>query len=850
LSLWAWIVLAARESRGSAGRLLFFAACLSVGVAAVVAVSGVSSALDEAIRSQARQLLAADLVVSSRRDIPPEAVAAVDAVPGARRTESRQLPTVVSVPPAVPNGPPGASLLCELKAVEADYPYYGQVETVPANALADVRDGETVLVGPELLSRLDLAVGDLLNVGEARFRIGGTIHREPDRMGVSFTLGPRVLLSMDGLRRTGLTGAGSRVVSRLLVRLPDGTTSEQVKQAAIDIRAANPEPEFVRIETYAEAQPSLRDGIDRIGKFLGLVALLSLLIGGIGVAQAVRAWLAGRLDAIATLKALGARPREIFMLYLGQTAVLGLCGSLAGALLGALVARLVPRFQQTLLPVAFDVGWQPRAMAEGILLGVSVAVLFGLRPLLDVLRVPPARVMRSNADPLPMNRAAAVGVAVILVLGIALAAMVQSGSVLLGIQFAAGLIAATAVLSGGVWCIVRIVGRVPRSIASPTIRHGLAALARPGAGTLGAVVALGLGVLTVVGMYLVQDRLTAQLDAELPDEAPTVFLIDIQPDQWEGVRERLEQGDAERVDSVEVVVGRLRSVAGASVAELLSRTAEGRDQGHRRWVLGREQRMTTMETLPEGNTVVEGELWSVPDRAEISIERDFATDLGAKVGDTVVFDVQGIPLELLVTSIRTVEWQRFSINFFLVVEPGVLDGAPGFRVATARLPEGAESEVQDRIVAAYPNVTVLRLREILEKVVAIMEQIGLGVRLLGGFTVLAGITILGGSIGAGAVRRARDVALYKTLGMTRAQVIVTLAVEYALIGVVAGGIGAVGGVALAWSITRFGFEIAWAWRPGVYLLAVVATVVLTVVAGLAASSRPLAVRPVTVLRQE
>jgi putative ABC transport system permease protein len=401
-----------------------------------------------------------------------------------------------------------------------------------------------------------------------------------------------------------------------------------------------------------------------------------------------------------------------------------------------------------------------------------------------------------------------------------------------------------------VWLVVRLVGRTPRDLGTPTLRHGLAALARPGAGTLGAVVALGLGMLTVLGMYLVQDRLTAQLDAELPTDAPTVFLIDIQPDQWDGVRTALTEAGAEGIDSVEVVIGRLRSVAGVPVATLLEQRGSGEDEGHRRWVLTREQRLTTMETLPLGNTIVDGSLWSEPERAEVSIERDFAADLGARVGDTITFDIQGIPLELYVSSIRTVEWQRFSINFFLVVEPGVLDEAPRFRVAAARLPEQAERPVQDRIAAAYPNVTLLRLREVLEKVVAILEQVGLAIRLLGSFTVLAGVAILGGSISAGAVRRAREVALYKTLGMTRLQVVTTLAVEYALVGLVAGTIGAVGGVALAWVITRFGFQIAWAWSPGVYVLAIAVAVLLTVGAGLAASARPLSVRPIAVLRQQ
>ncbi len=848
MRLGSWMALAARESRGSAGRLVFFAACLSVGVAAVVAVAGLSLALDRGIRDQARELLAADIAVSSRRPIADDVVAAVDALGTVRSAEVIELPSVVSVPTSEgAGGAPGPSLLCELKAVGSGYPFYGRVVTEPARPLAELLGGDRVLVGPELLTRLGTSVGSELRIGSAVYRIAGTVLGEPDRLEIGFTLGPRVLLSLTGLERSGLTGLGSRVGYRVLVGLPWGTAPAQVESAAATIRAAISDPEFVRVETASEAQPALRTALSRAERFLGLVALLSLLVGGIGVAQAVRAWLAGRLDAIAVLRALGVRPREVFGLYLAQTVLLALVGSGLGALAGALAARVVPAFLSEILPLQIEVGWQPLAMLRGIALGVGVAVIFGLRPLIDVLRVPPARVLRRDADPLPVNRSVAFLVVALLVSGVMATAVVQSGSILRGVLFTVGLITATLVLSLGAWLVVKAAGRMPRELGVVALRHGLAALARPGSGTLGAVVALGLGVLTVLGMFLVQERLSAQLEADLPADAPTVFLVDIQPDQWDGVRRMLVDTGAESVDSVEVVIARLQSINGVAVADLVP---EGDPEtGDRRWVLTREQRLTSMATLPEDNVIIEGTLWSDPDRAEVSIERDFAADMGVAVGDTVVFNVQGVPLELLVSSIRTVEWERFSINFFLVVEPGVLDEAPRYRIASARLAPAAEVPFQDRLAAAFPNVTMLRIRDLLEKIVAVLEQVGFGVRFLGAFTVFAGIAILAGAVSAGAVRRGRQVALYKTLGMTRAQVVSVFAVEYALIGLVAGVLGTVGAIALAFFVVRFGFEIAWAWDPVASLSAAAATVVLSVAAGLAASARALAVRPLAVLRQ-
>jgi putative ABC transport system permease protein len=814
----------------------------------VVAVAGLSQALDGSIQAQARQLLAADFAVSSRRPIADVVIAAIDGLPGALRTTVIELPSVVSLPKdANGSGAPGPSLLCELKAVGRGYPFYGSVVTEPARSLAALLDDERVVVGPELLVRLGATVGDHLQIGTASYEIAGSVTSEPDRLEIGVTLGPRVLLSTAGLERSGLVGLGSRVGYRALVRLADGSTPAQVEAAAEVVRKAVADPEFVNIETYTDAQPALRTALARVERFLGMVALLSLLIGGIGVAQAVRAWLAGRLDAIAVLRALGVRPREIFLLYFAQTVALALVGSALGAVAGALAAMAVPGFLENLLPVQVKVGWQPAAMVHGITLGVGVSVVFGLRPLFDVLKVPPVRVLRRDADPLPVGRALATALSVVLAVGIMMTATLQSGSLVRGVLFTVGLIAATAVLALGGWIVVRLVGRVPREFGGIALRHGLAALARPGSGTLGAVVALGLGVLTVLGMYVIQDHLSAQLEAELPDEAPTVFLIDIQPDQWEGVRSTLIEFDAEAVDSVEVVIARLQSINGVPVAELVpEQDEESRD---RRWVLTREQRLTSMATLPEDNIIIDGALWSDSSRPEVSVERDFATDMGVAVGDSVVFNVQGVSLELLVSSIRTVEWERFSINFFLVVEPGVLDEAPRFRIATARLAPAAELPVQNQLAASYPNVTVLRIRDLLEKIVTVLEQVGFGVRFLGAFTVLAGIVILAGAISAGAVRRGRQVALYKTLGMTRAQVVSVFAVEYALIGLVAGLLGTAGGVALAVAVIRFGFEIAWKWAPTVYAASVAATVGLSVVAGLAASTRALAVRPLAILRQ-
>ena len=852
----------ARESRGSRGRLTFFIACLAVGVAAVVAVAGLSASLRDGIRREARQLLAADLAVRGNQPLPAAVLAAITDLPGARRTDVRETVTVAAAP--LRNGQPGPSQLVELKVIEGFYPFYGKLDLRPQRPLNELLTPETTVVAADLLGHLGLKVGDTLQIGGQGYRIAGTVLSEPDRVSISFTLGPRVFLSGRGFARTSLEDQGSRVSYKALVKLPDGASASVLDATADRLKLALPPGDTFRVETYRQSQPALQRNISRVERFLGLVALLSLFVGGIGVAQSVRAWLASRLDAVAILKCLGMRPREIFPLYLGQTVLLGLAGSLVGILAGVAVQLVLPRLFPDLIPVALIRPWQPAALWRGLGLGVGVALLFSLPPLSAVLRVPPARVLRREAEPLPRHAWVSVATVLALVIGVWGMAAFQSGSARLGVEFTGGVALVTAALAAAAFLVSWGVRRMPRELFSlrPWLRHGIAALARPGAAASGAIVALGLGVLVVLGMSLVERRITGQLEKELPTNAPSAFLVDIQPAQWPGVESLLEQQGARGIESVPVVMARLTAIDGVPVEKLQAQEGgaegqqrqEGGEEGggrrRERWALTREQRLTYMKELPKDNKIVAGSLWSDPAHAEVSLEQEFANGIGAHLGSTLGFNIQGVPVDLKVTSLRTVNWQTFGINFFLVVEPGVLEGAPQQRLAVARLPKGGEQRTQDLLAARFPNVTFLRIREILDKVLKVLRRISLGIRFLGGFTVVAGIAILAGAVSAGSARRGREVALLKTLGMTRSGVAATFAVEYALVGLVAGLIGAVGGTALAWGVVTRGFEIPWTFAPLTLAVALAGTILLAVIAGLAASFRALERRPIEVLRTE
>ncbi len=852
---------ARREARGGAGRLLFFAACLALGVAAVVAVAGLSDSIENTLRAEGRRLLAADVAVRQQRPFPPGVLEAAARIPGARSMLVRETVSMVSAAPA-PGGGNAPSAVCELKIVGRGYPFYGSLALEPAGSLDALLTDATVVVGPELAARLHAGPGDSVSLGGQPFRIAGIVRAEGSRMTRAFALGPRVFMTDGGFVRAGLGGFGARVEQHVLVALPAGAGAAAIETAAGALRAAVRESDGAEVQTSTDPLPELRRALARVGRLLGLVALVALLVGAIGVSQTVGAWLAGRMDAIAVLKCLGVRPREIVLLYAGQTLALALLGSVLGAALGAAVLASLPAFVGPLLPRELVQVWQPLAFARGIALGTAVALLFSLPPLLGVRRVPAVRVIRRTAEPVVAGRGARLVVLVLIAAGVAAAAAVQAASWRDGALFTAGLAAAAALLAVGALVLVRAAART-RGRAPFWLRHGLAALRRPGAGTIGAVVALGLGVLVVLAIDLVHRRVADALTGELPKGAPTAFFVDVQTDQWEPLRALLEHEGATSVDAAPIVTARLSAIDGRPVDGTGSAAAAAgsgddrprddgtRDDGVRRrdWASRREQRLTYRDALPPNNTLVAGTLWSDPAHLEASLEDGYAKALGVALGSTLTFDVQGVPLDLRVTSLRKVEWRSFGINFFVLAEPEALRDAPQFRVAAARVPAEREQTVQDLVAQRFPSVVMVRIRAVLDQVVTLGERIASAVQLLGGFTVLSGIVILAGSVAARAVRRGREVALLKTLGMTRRGVVGVLAVEQALVGALAGVVGAAGAYVLA-RVVLARMELPA--RPDVLpvFVAVLVSATCAAAAATLARARALTRKPIEVLRDD
>ena len=835
-----------RSTEGAALRSLFVAASIALGVAAVVGVGALNEAVARGLRLRSRELLGGDLAVESRRKLPDVRPYLPAAQRAAASVELTILPTMVRTES-------GQSRLAEVKAINTQrgvFPLAGVLEIEPKRPLTELLDDHSALVAPELFSELGLRLGDTLYVGGTPLRVTGVLKREPDPLTFSFAMGPRVLIRSAALARTNLLGFGNRVRYRTLFAFRPELDQVGLARVQAALRARLPGGEsYVSVETAAEAQPALRRTLERVQTYLGLVGLLSLLVASVGVAQSVSAWLGQCVIDTAILRCLGLRSREVFWLYLAQVFALALLGSMVGALLGLTFPVFLAHSSPVLLPpeLGFVLAWG--ALSRGIALGLLVPLAFSLLPLLSVWRASPALVLRSAAAPLGPPRGLRPALVVLAALALCGAAWLESGDVQVALVFSLAVLLLGALCQLAARALMRGVGRLPRGPMPALLWQGAAALRRPAAGTVGSMVALGLGTLVVLSIVLLDDLLGRAITTALPERAASVFLVDIQPDQWPAVQRIAGELGATRVESVPVVMARLLAIDGADVQTLLRQRPGDRNARQReQWVLTREQRISWMRTLPEDNQIVAGALWRDPERAELSLEQGFARELGAKLGSVLRFDVQGVPIELTVTSLRTVEWRSFATNFFLVAEPGALDEAPHTRLGALRLPPSSEQTLQDRLAVALPNVTVLRVRGLLERARASLAQVSLAVRLLGGFAVLAGLLVLTGAVAAAQQQRAREAALWKVLGLTRLRVVSLFAVEYALSGAVAGALGAAGAYLLVRLVARHLLSLSSGPSVSACLLAVFATSLLCTVGGLLASLRALLVKPIAILR--
>jgi putative ABC transport system permease protein len=830
--------MAWRETRAAWRHVGVAFACIAVGVAALVGVASFADRLDRTLGREAKTLLGGDLEVRATRPLA-DAEPSLDRLraQGATVTDVKELVGMARDPEF------GGSLLVELKAVGPGYPLYGRLETEPARPLDALLGAGGAVVQESLLARLGLSVGSPILIGSGRFVVTGILRKEPDRGAGAFSLGPRVLIGAAALERTELVQFGSRVRHRALVRLPDGVSA---RAARATLLREVPDP-VVRVTAYDEAEPGLRRFFAQLTTYLGLVGLVSLLVGGLGVAASVRTFIEKKRFTIAVLKCVGADGRQLLGTYLVQALALGALGSVAGALLGLGVQALLIPMLRNFVPFEIEPGLAPGPALRGLATGILVTLLCVLWPLRRLRAISPALVLRQTVDPQPARGPRPWLAALPLVLGLAALAVWQAGSPKVGGIFVGAAAAALGLLAGTAWVLADLARRAPR-LPWLAWRHGLASLHRPGGQTTGVVIALGIGVMLVVTVAMLERSMGRFLDLERRQETPSFFFVDIQPDQTEAFVRTVQQvRPGTQPTLVPVVRGRLAAVNGRPVGR---ERAEGREDA---WRFTREYVLTYTAAPPASNVITRGRWWTPAEaaaRPRISVEDEAARAFGVDVGGTLTFDIQGVRIEAEVMSLRRVEWRSLAANFFVIFSQGTLDGAPLTYFATARVPAGSEAEVQDAVARALPNVTAVPVREILERVTRVMDQIGVAVRLIALFVIAAGVVVMASALAQSRYQRLYESALLRTLGATRAVVAQAFAVEYACLGAAAGLAGSTLAILLAWIVLRFVLEVPWSFEPAPLAFGLTLPVLLALAVGFLATFRLLGQRPLPLLRRE
>ncbi|MDH4249010.1 MAG: FtsX-like permease family protein, partial [Deltaproteobacteria bacterium] len=801
-----------------------------------------SENLEAGLRREARGLLAADLVLSSSRAFDTEEEAALKDLmaQGAEVTRTYEFVSMARDPGR------GTVQTVSVRAVGSGYPFYGEVLTGSGQPLrAVLRDG-AVLVERTLLLQLGLEVGHPLGLGERTFIIADTLEKEPDSPVQLFRLGARVLLTEADALTTGLMGPVSRLRNQALVRLPATLEPFATAQA---LRARLPD-RFSRITTYDQAQPRVSRFMGRLTDYLSLVGLVALLLGGIGVAGAVRVFMAQKMDTLATLKCLGASSGTLLSVYLLQVVMMGLLGSILGVSIGIVAATALPTLLGDLVPVSLGLTLPWGVVAQGLALGPLTAVWFALPPLLGVRKVPPAQVFRrtlageTTSAVQRWREAAGIGLWALTLA--ALLVLWQVGPGRVAWMFLAGLAGTVTALYGAVMGLLWLLHRLPKPPRFEW-RQGVSSLYRPGNQSAAVVVSLGLGVLLLMAVFLVRSDLLSQVAPLTQADPPNLFFIDIQRGQEATFRKAVQaQGLASPV-LVPVVRGRITVVNGQPV-----KLDETKDD-HTRQHLTYEYGFTYRDQLEPGEQVTQGRFERDPaiPGAQVSVADWWAKDSGVGVGDTFQVDIQGVRIDVTVTSIRAVDWSNRRTNFSFVFLPGAIEEAPGMFVAALSVPEEtARVAVQREVVSKLPNVTALDVQSAFAIVQSIMDRIALVIEFMAGFCIAVGLVILLGAIATTRYQRMREAVLLKTLGATRGMVARVLTLEYLLLGSLAGLVGALAAAVFSWGLVNKIFEGHWQPSPGAYLAAWGLTALVVAVAGLASSGDVLMRKPLEVLREE
>ena len=828
--------IARRELRGGVRGLWIVLLCLALGVGVIAAVGSLRAAVDAGLAADGRALLGGDLEVDTGSQPLPDSLRDWLHGKGAVTSDVAQMRSLLVAPS-------GERQLIELKAIDGEWPLVGTAVADPAQSIAVALaplDGRYGLLAEQIvLDRLKLKTGDLARLGSETFRVAGTLAQEPDRVGTAAILGPRVLISDRALPATGLIAPGAMV--RYMIRL----TAPDPAGIAKEIGVAFPDKGW-RIRDPSDAAPGVSRFIDQTALFLTLVGLTSLLVGGIGVANGVRAWLDARARTIATLRCLGASAGLVFAVCLIQVMALAVAGIVAGVVGGALLPLVGARFLASILPVPPVLGIYPGPLGLAALYGFLIALCFALWPLGRAARIPGGALFRDGLVPEAVRPsmaliAANAAVACVLV-GLTVATAANRA---FAVYFCVGAGVTLALFRLGGLAMTRLARWAPAS-RWPSVRLGVGNLYRPGTPAPLLLLSAGLGLSTLAAVALIQGNMQHQIQEQLPGNAPSFFFIDIQNDQlprFEAIVH--DQPGVESMEQVPSLRARVVAVKGVPVDRVVTTPDTA-------WALRGDRGLTYAATPPKGSRLVAGSWWAAGYDGPplVSFDAAMAKGWGVGIGDVIRVNVLGRDIDLTIANLRDIAWQSMSINFFMVASPGLLSHAPHTHIATVRIDDAGQGALLRAVTDALPNVTGIRVQDVLAAIAGLLNQVAAALTVTGALTLFAGSFVLVGAIAAGQRRRIREAVILKTLGATRGQIRTAWLAEFGLIGLASGLIAAIVGSAASFGVAHYIMHTDWIFLPVTLIYTLAGALALMLLFGYAGTAAALRARPAPLLRNE
>jgi putative ABC transport system permease protein len=833
-----WVLYARRNLRSGLKGFWIFLSCLTLGVSAIAIIGSLAASVQRGLDEQGQPLLGGDVefALTQRQATAPE-LNYINSL--------GELSSVATMRAMATSN--GASALVELKAIDQNYPLYGQLKMSPESVapFSSVNGAFFVAVDSILLSRLNLKTGDSFQLGQTHLIVQSTIETEPDRIADGIIFGPRILMSKAALTATGLVQPGSLVTWRYRIKLKNNATLKAAKDIVKTTNTTFPEAGW-RLRTTDKAAQGADEFITRLGYFMTLVSIAALTIGGAGIANAVTAFVNRRRTTIATLKCLGLPNADVVGMFLVEILAVSMLGIAVALLAGALAPKLVHLLFGAILPLPLstEVAWWPLLFAA--VLGLLVTLAFAMLPLSQIAQVQGAALFRNHTAIAPARPAWRYVLASCLLLLLAcLIILFSFDGLKITASYLAGLAISFALLAGLATAMVKLAKLIPPP-KNILWRQALHSLYRTGATSTSVIMALGLGLTLFVTLALTDQTISQELKSGLPNQAPSFFFLDVKNTELEQFRHTLEsQQGVTTITNAPMLRGRISKVKGIEAEKLNAKSDAS-------WALKGDRGLTYSEDLPKGSTLVEGQWWAKDYQGPnlVSMTQDIAQGLGLKIGDTITVNVLGRNVDAEIANLRTVNWKSLGINFVMVFTPATLKAAPHSHIVTVEMKGGDEGQLLNAMAKAYPSVTAVRVKDALTTVSDLLGKMLAAVRGANIITLLTGVLVLAGALAAGLSARSYEAVVLKTYGATRGQLMLAFIIEYGVLGCVAALFGIIVGSIASWFLAHYILEMPWSFSLQLASLTALIAMVLTILAGLSVTARAISAKPSFYLRNE